>query len=84
MNIVSTVQLEAMARPDDTTSRSAFRVVQELLTNARRHAPGIGARGAIRATSEIGVEIVVGNYLAAHVPLQFRPESGLEGMMALI
>ena len=80
VNIVSTVQLEALARLDDTTSRSAFRVTQELLTNARRHAPGIGVRVAIRATPELGVEIVVGNHLPPHVPVEFRPGSGLDGI----
>ncbi|GAA4124012.1 histidine kinase [Knoellia locipacati] len=80
VNIVSTVQLEALARLDDTTSRSAFRIVQELLTNARRHAPGIGVRVAIRATPELGVEIVVGNHLPSHVPVDFRPGSGLDGI----
>lgn len=80
VNIVSTVQLEALPRLDDTTSRSAFRVTQELLTNARRHAPGIGVRVAIRAAPEIGVEVVVGNHLPSHAPVEFRPGSGLEGI----
>ncbi|WP_404383527.1 histidine kinase [Knoellia locipacati] len=84
VNIVSTVQLEALARLDDTTSRSAFRVTQELLTNARRHAPGIGVRVAIRAAPEVGVEIVVGNHLPSHVPVEFRPGSGLDGIRARV
>ena len=84
VNIVSTVQLEALARLDDTTSRSAFRITQELLTNARRHAPGIGVRVAIRAAPEVGIEIVVGNHLPSHVPVEVRPGSGLDGIRARV
>lgn len=80
VNLVSTVQLEALARLDDTTSRSAFRITQELLTNARRHAPGIGVRVSIRAAPELGVEIVVGNHLPPHAPAELRPGSGLDGI----
>jgi len=80
VNLVSTVQLEGLARLDDTTSRSAFRITQELLTNARRHAPGIGVRVLVRATPEGGVEIEVANHLPAHVPVEFHPGSGLGGM----
>lgn len=80
VNLVSTVQLEALGRLDDTTSRSAFRITQELLTNARRHAPGIGVRVSVRAAPTTGVEIEVANHLPANVPMQFQPGSGLDGM----
>lgn len=80
VNLVSTAQLEGLGRLDETTSRSAFRITQELLTNARRHAPGIGVRVLVRATPESGVEIEVANHLPAGAPLEFRPGSGLDGM----
>ncbi len=80
VNLVSTAQLEGIGRLDETTSRSAFRITQELLTNARRHAPGIGVRVLVRATPESGVEIEVANHLPAHVALEFRPGSGLDGI----
>lgn len=80
VNLVSTVQLEGINRLDETTSRGAFRITQELLTNARRHAPGIGVRVLVRATPDTGVAIEVANHLPPHVPLEFRPGSGLGGM----
>ena len=80
VTIVSTVQLEGLSRLDDTTSRSAFRITQELLTNARRHAPRIGVRVLVRASPEIGVEIEVANHLAPEAALQFHPGSGLDGI----
>lgn len=80
VNLVSTVQLEGLGRLDDTTSRSAFRITQELLTNARRHAPGIGVRVLVRAAPESGVEIEVANHLPTEAALEFRPGSGLDGI----
>jgi signal transduction histidine kinase len=80
VTIVSTVQLEGLARLDETTSRSAFRITQELLTNARRHAVGIGVRVMVRATPETGVEVEVANHLPPEAALQFRPGTGLDGI----
>lgn len=80
VTIVSTVQLEGLSRLDETTSRSAFRITQELLTNARRHAPGIGVRVLVRATPETGVDIEVANHLPNGAPIEFRPGSGLGGI----
>ncbi|WP_353950444.1 histidine kinase [Knoellia sp. S7-12] len=80
VNLVSTSQLEGIGRLDGTTSRSAFRITQELLTNARRHAPGIGVRVLVRATPESGVEIEVANHLPAETAVEFRPGSGLDGI----
>jgi len=80
VNLVSTAQLEGVGRLDDTTSRSAFRITQALLTNARRHAPGIGVRVLVRATPEEGVVVEVANHLPPHVPVEFRPGSGLDGV----
>jgi signal transduction histidine kinase len=80
VTIVSTVQLEGLSRLDETTSRSAFRITQELLTNARRHAVGIGIRVLVRATPETGVEIEVANHLPHGAPIEFRPGSGLGGI----
>ncbi|EAP98576.1 putative two-component sensor kinase [Janibacter sp. HTCC2649] len=80
VNLVSTAQLEGIGRLDETTSRSAFRITQELLTNARRHAPGIGVRVLVRAAPESGVEIEVANHLPVEAALEFRPGSGLDGI----
>lgn len=80
VTIVSVVQLDGLGRLDETTSRSAFRITQELLTNARKHAPGIGVRVEVRASPDTGVQIEVANHLPPHVPVQFDPGSGLDGI----
>jgi signal transduction histidine kinase len=83
--LVSTVQLESVERLDPATSRSAYRVVQELLTNARRHAPGVGVRLLLRATPAEGVIIEVANHLPRGAgegssPAGVTPGSGLTGI----
>ena len=74
--LVSTVQLESLDRLDPQTSRSAFRLAQELLTNARRHAPGIGVRLLVRAGPDHGVTVEVANYLPAGVEPSVAGRSG--------
>lgn len=78
--LISTVQLESLEDLDDLTSRSAFRIAQELLTNARRHAPGIGVRFLLRATAATGVAIEAANHLPPDAPAQIEAGSGLIGI----
>ncbi|WP_052809483.1 sensor histidine kinase [Streptomonospora alba] len=52
---------EAAGRPPDTAGRTAYRVVQEGLTNARRHAPGARVRVALRGAAGEGLSVEVGN-----------------------
>ncbi|GMA32624.1 sensor histidine kinase [Litorihabitans aurantiacus] len=54
------------ADPPPALTRAVYRIVQEALTNALKHAPGAGVRLAVRATSGVGVEIVVANWTRAH------------------
>ena len=80
VTLVSTVQLESIDDLDDLTSRTAFRIVQELLTNARRHAPGLGVRILVRATPNGGVEIEAANHILATADTDVVPGSGLSGI----
>lgn len=50
--------------PPPALTRAVYRIVQEALTNALKHAPGAGVRLAVRATAGVGVEIVVANWRA--------------------
>ncbi|WP_226344889.1 sensor histidine kinase [Agilicoccus flavus] len=54
------VACDAAAVPA-TTGRTAFRVVQEALTNARRHAPGAHVEVSIDGRVGAGLDIVVAN-----------------------
>lgn len=80
VTLVSTVQLESIDELDDLTSRSAFRIVQELLTNARRHAPGMGVRILVRATPAGGVEIEAANHLLPTAAAEVVAGGGLSGI----
>ncbi len=79
MNLVATVTVHDVERLDQLTSRTAYRVVQEMLTNARRHAPGQGVRLVIRAYPHEGVLLETANYLAPSTA-PFTPGGGLTGM----
>ncbi|NYI97474.1 signal transduction histidine kinase [Streptomonospora nanhaiensis] len=61
---------EAVAgRAPDTVGRTAYRIVQEGLTNARRHAPGAAVRVVLRGAAGDGLEVEVRNGAApAHGP----------------
>jgi signal transduction histidine kinase len=58
-NVTSHVDLEAASPVPDSIGRTAYRVVQEGLTNARKHAPGTEVTVAIsgRAGSGLNVEV---------------------------
>lgn len=67
--------------PAENAGRTLFRIVQEGLTNARKHAPGTTVFVTISGTPEDGVDVVVRN------PFGFRtqpsaPRSGL-GLVGL-
>ena len=47
----------------DAVGRHAYRIVQEALTNARKHAPGAPVRVAISGCAETGLDVAVANTL---------------------
>ncbi len=47
----------------DGVGRHAYRIVQEALTNARKHAPGSPVRVAVRGRADGGLVVEVGNVL---------------------
>ncbi|WP_201464747.1 sensor histidine kinase [Janibacter melonis] len=78
MTVVATVSLHDGDHLDVQTSQTSYRVVQEMLTNARRHAPTHGVRLVVRARSADGVLLEAAN----HVPQgrEVHPGAGLTGM----
>ena len=59
--LVATVVLDGTTALDPAVGQNAYRVVQELLTNARRHAPGAGVRLAVVSRPDLGVTVEVAN-----------------------
>lgn len=84
VRLISTLELQGLETLHATTSRSTYRIAQELLTNARRHAPGIGIRVRVVASPESGVEIEVANHLPHHASAGFNPGSGMRGIEARV
>ena len=66
-----------------TTGRTAYRIVQEGLTNARRHAAGEEVRVTLRGSAGGDLTVDVRNPLpAGHLPVQRVPTSG-NGLIGL-
>ncbi|MGO2090808.1 MAG: sensor histidine kinase [Microbacterium gubbeenense] len=76
------VENDAAGDPPDLVSRTAYRTVQESLTNARKHAPGAPIRVRVdgRAGGLLVIEVTNGSALAA--PSEDVAGSGL-GLMGL-
>lgn len=69
MHLVATVVIDGAATLDPALGQTAYRVVQELLTNARRHAPGAGVRLVVQARPDHGVTIEAANHRPHAGPL---------------
>ncbi|MCO8273328.1 histidine kinase [Actinoplanes sp. TRM 88003] len=63
-----------------TVGRHAYRIVQEALTNARKHAPGAPVRVAISGCAEHGLDVAVRNALAPGGAEMPGAGSGLAGL----
>jgi signal transduction histidine kinase len=76
------VELElAAAEPvPAVVGRHAYRIVQEALTNARKHAPGASVRVAVTGHAERGLVVEVGNALVAGRPAIPGAGVGLVGI----
>ena len=58
----------ALAGLPETASRTAFRVLQEALTNARKHAPGARVTVSVAGGAEEGLVVEIGNALPVASP----------------
>ncbi len=66
-----------------TTSRTAYRVVQEALTNARKHAPGMPVRVTLEGGPGLGLSFVVRNDPISYGQIARPPESSGMGLVGL-
>ncbi|WP_137121375.1 sensor histidine kinase [Segeticoccus rhizosphaerae] len=65
MQVQSTVYLDGAARASHQLARAVYRIVQEMLTNARKHAPGAPVRLRVEGDDRHGIRIEAANYLVA-------------------
>ena len=67
----------------DLTGRTAYRVVQEALTNARKHAPGAEVRVHLAGAPGTGLTIEVGNDAPAAGPDPATDPGARQGLAGL-
>ncbi|MEU4425365.1 histidine kinase [Actinoplanes sp. NPDC024001] len=65
-----------------TTGRAAYRIIQEALTNARKHAPGAAVSVNVGGAAGEGLTVEVRNPLAVTVPASPIPGTGM-GLIGL-
>jgi len=65
------------------TSRTAYRVVQEALTNARKHAPGMPVTVLLGGSPEHGLDLEIRNAPNAYGTAKNAPESSGMGLVGL-
>lgn len=75
------LDLAVSAHPAETVGRTVYRVVQEALTNARKHAPGAAVQVSVVGDAEAGIRIKVTNPVGTQ-PITPLPSSGM-GLLGL-
>jgi len=75
-------QLPAQPQPADAVGRTVYRIVQEALTNARKHAAGTHVSVSVAGDAESGITVVVGNAKPVGADGSRVPGSGL-GLVGL-
>ncbi|WP_078606628.1 sensor histidine kinase [Streptomyces violaceorubidus] len=81
MRVEFSERLEEMSTLDDISSRTGYRIVQEILTNHRKHAPRSVLRLALAGGRADGLTVTASNALdASPGPRRAVPGQGLVGM----
>lgn len=78
-----TVFVTALERLDPVTSRAAYRIVQESLTNARRHAGSAPVVAFVSAHPTTGIEINISNELGGQTQTGRLPSAAPPGSTPL-
>ena len=72
----SSIYLDRAAQADEVLSRAVYRIVQESLTNARKHSPGMSVQLRVEGGPEAGIDITCSNRIPRQKP---TPEAGAHG-----
>ena len=71
------------SRPGEQVGRTVYRIVQEALTNARKHAAGTHVSVTLDGAPERGVSVVVGNAKPVGVPSRLATSGSRLGLVGL-
>ena len=82
--VVASVYVDRTEPLHAVVSHTAYRIVQELLTNARKHAPGTPIRLQVNGSAQSGIEISTANRMPADAPPYAGQGSGLVGLTARV
>ena len=64
----SSIYLDRAAQADEVLSRAVYRIVQESLTNARKHSPGTSVQLRVEGGPDTGIDITCSNRISRTEP----------------
>ena len=64
----SSIYLDRAAQADEVLSRAVYRIVQESLTNARKHSPGTSVQLRVEGGPDTGIDITCSNRISRTGP----------------
>ncbi|TFH52219.1 two-component sensor histidine kinase [Actinomyces viscosus] len=65
----SSIYLDRAAEADEVLSRAVYRIVQESLTNARKHSPGTSVQLRVEGGPDTGIDITCSNRIPRREPV---------------
>lgn len=83
MSLNTWIDVQNLSDLDPTVSKVAYRTIQEGLTNARRHAPGMPVSLEVTALPDQGVHVHLTNPMPRTAPAQGQEHAGGNGLKGL-
>ena len=72
----SSIYLDRAVQADEVLSRAVYRIVQESLTNARKHSPGTSVQLRVEGGPDTGIDITCSNRISRTEPEAPEAEAG--------